>query len=114
MSSKALNRICSIVFILGWINGMAFCYIGQRIGGEAIHGKIESGHYYLATGYISSGFPPRPDTPHGYVEVSPDVFRYSQIHGYSVLVTFPLGLIACFVAGIHGKRRKYELTNGAS
>ena len=112
MSSKAINRICTAMFILGWINFMAFCYIGQRIGGEAIHGKVEGGHYYLATGYISQGFPP-PDAPHSYIEVSPDIFQYSQVHGYFVLVTFPLGLIAGLLGFIYAKKRKHELKNVA-
>ena len=100
------------MFILGWINFMAFCVIGQRIGGEAIHGKVESGHYFLATGYISRGIPSQ-EIPHKYIEVSPDIFRYSQVHGYSVLLTFPLGLIAGVLGFIYERKRKHELTNAA-
>jgi hypothetical protein len=111
MSGKALNRICTTTFLFGWLNFMVFCYVGQRIGGEAMHGKIEGAHYYLATGYIRSGFPPPLDAPHKYIEVSPDVFRYSQFHGYTVLVTFPLGLIACFVGVIYENKLRHELTN---
>jgi hypothetical protein len=93
------------MFVFAWINGMAFCLIGQRIGGEAIHGKVEGGHYFLATGYISRGTP-NLDVPHNYIEVSPNVFRYSQVHGYSVLVTFPLGLIAGLLGFIYERKRK--------
>jgi hypothetical protein len=82
---------------------MVFCYISQRIGGEALHGKIEGGHYYLATSYIHQGIP-RLDAPHNYVEVSSRIFHYSQVHGYSVLATFPLGLVACFFAVIYNRR----------
>ena len=111
MTSKTFNRICVVVFMLGWINFMAFCLIGQRIGGEAIHGKVESGHYFLATGYISRGIPSNPAIPHDYIEVPPDIFRYSQVHGYSVLVMFPLALIAALLGVIHDKVRKRELAN---
>jgi hypothetical protein len=110
MRAKTFSRICTVMFLFAWLNFMVFCFFSQRIGGEAFHGKIEDGHYYLATGYISSG-PPRLDTPHGYVEVSPDIFRYSQVHGYSVLVTFPLGLMAGLAEIIYKKKRKRELTN---
>jgi hypothetical protein len=96
------------MFIFGWLNFMAFCYIGLRIGGEALHGKVEDGHYYLATGYISRGIHPRLDAPHNYVEVSSRVFHCSQIHGYSVLVTFPLGLMACALALIYRRRAHFQ------
>ena len=98
------------MFILGFINFVAFCVISERIGGEAIHGKVESGHYFLATGYINRGVP-NPEIPDEYIEVSPDIFRYSQVHGYSVLVMFPLGLIGALLGVIYGKKRKHELTN---
>jgi hypothetical protein len=100
------------MFFLGWINLMSFCVIGQQIGGEAIHGKVENGRYFLATGYISRGTP-NPETPHEYIEVSPDIFRYSQTHGYCALVTFPLGLIAGVLGSIYERKRKRELTNVA-
>lgn len=90
---------------------MTFWYIGMRIGGEAFHGKVVDGHYYLATGYLTQGF--GPDAPHRYIEVSPDIFRYSQVHSYSVLVTFPLGLIGAFLGSAYAKRQKHGLTSVA-
>jgi len=101
------------MFILAWLNFVAFCYISQRIGGEALHGKVEDGHYYLATGYINRGHVPALDAPHEYVEVSSGVFQYSEVHGYSVLVTFPLGLIAAVVGVIFGKKPRPKVTNAA-
>src|SRR6266496_1415980 len=109
MNVKATNRICSIMFIFGWLNFMAFCCIGLSIGGEALHGKVEDGHYYLATGFIKRGTHPTLDAPHNYVEVSSWVFHYSQIHGYSVLVTFPLGLLAGALASIHRRRAHFQM-----
>ena len=110
MSGKVFNRICAIMFLLGWLNFMLFCCIGQHIGGEALHGKIEDGHYYLATGYISRGIQ-SPDAPHHYIEVSSDTFHYSEVHAYSVLVTFPLGLLACALAVLFAKKQKREITS---
>jgi hypothetical protein len=65
----------SIILILGWLlNFIAFVAIAMYLGGDAINGKIENDHYYLAN--------------HGvYTEVSHTVFIYSKIHAITFIVT---------------------------
>ena len=103
MRGKAFNRICLALFLLAWANGMAFVAVGKRIGGEAFHGKVEDGRYYLARGYFERG--PTRDIGQ-YTEVSPTLFRYSLVHVYSVLVTSALGLIAAFAGTLFQQERK--------
>lgn len=48
-------------------------------GGDALNGKVEDGHYYLAS--------------HGrYTEVSQRFFEYSRIHALSAFIAIPLAL----------------------
>ena len=81
------------MFVAGWAIFMSFCFIAEGIGGEAFHGKIEEGHYYVANHYLGKYKMGQGQ----YKEVSPAIFHYSRIHAYAVLVTFPLGLLAGFV-----------------
>jgi len=57
------------------------------LGGNAIRGKVEAGKYYL-WGYHHG--------IKGYVEVSRAAFNYSEWHSNSVIVTWPLMILACF------------------
>ncbi len=69
--------------IVAMINFIAFMIISVKIGGDAISGKAEQGHYYLSE--------------HGReTEVSYPVYLYSYIHTISVLITHPLALLAGF------------------
>jgi len=68
---KYWMKSISIVAIL---NFFVFVGIASYIGGDALNGRIEDGHFFLAS--------------HGvYTEVSESVFTYSKIHAISMLVT---------------------------
>ena len=78
-----------VVFIVAIVNFAVFVLVAMRIGGDALNGKVENGHYLLNS--------------HGtYTEVSHRLFLYSQIHASSLFVTHPLGLLV----GFRAKRRK--------
>ena len=78
-----------IVFIVAIVNFAVFVIVALRIGGDALNGTVENGHYLLYS--------------HGtYTEVSHGVFLYSQIHASSLLVTHALG----FLVGYRAKHRK--------
>jgi hypothetical protein len=63
------------------INFMVFIAVASRIGGDAVNGKEENGHYFLAN--------------HGHLtEVTAGVFTYSLWHVRSLFLTFPLGMLA--------------------
>jgi hypothetical protein len=82
---------------LGWLNFMAFWFAAVALGGDAVSGKSEAGHYYLSS--------------HGRLtEVSGPVFAYSRVHTYSVFVTHPLALLA----GLIGYRIKKSHEPNAS
>jgi hypothetical protein len=57
-------------------------------GGDAWNGKIEAGKYFLWGDHNGSK---------GYIEVSKSVFEYSRWHGYTVMVTWPLIVLAGLV-----------------
>jgi len=87
---KDFHKACEIAIFIGVVNFLLFALISAFIGGDAINGKIENGHYYLAN--------------HGRLtEVSAFIFGYSQLHIYSLFVTFPLLALASIA---------YRLTGG--
>jgi hypothetical protein len=65
----------AIFLVIGWLlNFVAFVVVAERLGGNALNGKIEDGHYFLGN--------------HGnYTEVSYDVFFYSKIHTIFFITT---------------------------
>lgn len=76
-----IRRVGMTLFGVAWLNFMAFWFVGVALGGDAVVGKVEGGHYYLAS--------------HGrYTEVSRAVWTYIRVHTISVLITHPLGLLA--------------------
>jgi hypothetical protein len=93
MTPTRLRKICTAVFFLCLANFFAFVIIAARIGGDALNGKMEDGHYYVAN--------------HGkYTEVSASIFQYSRTHAHSVFVTHPLAFIAAFVGYCAQRRQK--------
>ena len=67
------------LFILAFVNFTLFWSVSLCLGGDALNGKIENGHYYLAN--------------HGELkEVSEATWNYSYYHSVSVLITHPLGI----------------------
>jgi hypothetical protein len=89
MKAKALNRItwkespiwlrCLGVFV--FTNFATFWIVAVLLGGDAVNGKIENGHYFLSS--------------HGHLqEVSKSVFLYSKIHCLSAMAGIPILMIA--------------------
>jgi len=81
-------------FIFGLINFTVFFIIAAGIGGDAINGHAESGHFFLSN--------------HGRLtEVSHSVFLYSQCHVLSQAVTWPITMICAYLL----YRDKSEISN---
>lgn len=79
------------------VNFVIFVGVAFYLGGDAVNGKAEGGHYYL--------YGVRAENGHKvYTEVSEAVFNYSKWHVYSILVTWPL-MMAAAVASKVLKRR---------
>ncbi|MBI3151601.1 MAG: hypothetical protein HYZ21_05685 [Chloroflexi bacterium] len=86
---KTFHELCRGVALIALINFFLFVIIALTIGGDAVNGSIENGHYYL--------------NGHGkLIEVNYFIFMYSKIHTYSLFVTFPLALLASFLYWITG------------
>ena len=70
-----------LVVYVGGLNFLAFIVIDVIIGGDALGGKVNHGHYYLNN--------------HGsFTEVSHGVFVYSTYHAYLAM----FGLLLAFAA----------------
>jgi hypothetical protein len=92
MTRDKLHRLCRLLAYIALINFGLFVVIAALIGGDAINGKIEGGHYYVVT--------------HGeYAEVPRIVFIYSYIHALSLLITFPAAAIAGLIDLIVRKKK---------
>ena len=84
MAPRTAQRICNALCFLAVANFLAFAIITSILGGDALNGKIEDGHYYLRYGSR-------------YTEVSAMVFQYSRLHALSLFVTHPLAMFASFL-----------------
>jgi len=82
---------------VGLLNFVIFVAVSLYLGGDAVNGKVEGGHYYLHGYSVRSG-------EKEYTKVSERVFTYSKWHVYSVLITWPLMMAAGFVANRITKR----------
>ncbi len=69
------------LFVVAMVNFTAFFIAALALGGDALNGKAEDGHYYLRN-------------KRKYTEVSREVWLYSRAHAISVIVTHPLGIFA--------------------
>ena len=65
------------------LNFFVFSGVSFRLGGDALNGKREGSHYYLFGHNAHTG-------TKGYTEVSAAVYRYSQVHAWSVIVSWVL------------------------
>jgi hypothetical protein len=96
----ALQRYLRKAFITGvtvcLLNLAVFVAATFYLGGDALKGKIEAGRYYVWGTHHGTK---------GYTEVSHAAFEYSRWHAYSVIVTWPLILLALF---------KFDRTRGRS
>ena len=77
---KTLSILGAILLSIAFINFAVFWIVAVCIGGDAISGKAENGHYYVS----SHGKP---------TEVSSRVWHYSRVHTRSVWITHPIGLL---------------------
>jgi hypothetical protein len=76
----ALNAAGLFLFFVAVVNFLAFGIAAVSLGGDALNGKAEGGHYYLAhRGNLT--------------EVSESVWTYSRIHSISVIITHVLGIL---------------------
>jgi hypothetical protein len=71
----------TVLFVI--VNFLVYVAVASYIGGDAVNGKVEGGHYYLF-GYIH-GLGAK-----GYTEVTPGVFNYSKWHSYVVMASWLL------------------------
>jgi hypothetical protein len=74
---------------VGMLNFLMFVAGAIYLGGDAVNGKVEGGHYYLFGVRTESGMKV-------YTEVTRRIFTYSTWHAYSVLITWPLVMLAAF------------------
>jgi hypothetical protein len=82
---KCFKRISLCLFFLAIANFMLLWCIGLSLGGSALNGKVERGHYYLGN--------------HGdLTEVSESTWNYRYYHEVSVLITHPLGIGSAVLA----------------
>ncbi len=79
-----------LILSLPILNIGAFIAVAAYLGGDAVNGRIQDGHYFLFS--------------HGkYTEVSEAVFNFSRIHAYSVFLTVAFyGLAILIVALLQG------------
>ena len=79
-----MKKVKNIFGYLAIINFVSFLASTIYLGGDALSGKIENGHFFLSS--------------HGRLtEVNEDVFEYSKCHGLSVFAFIGLFLIIhCF------------------
>jgi hypothetical protein len=74
-------RIWLFFCAVGILSFVAFMAIAATIGGDALSGYSEGGHYYLRN--------------HAQItEVSRSVFLYSRWHSISVFITHPLAIFS--------------------
>ena len=95
------GRIGKFLFGLGVLNFTVFWVVAICIGGDAIDGKVENGHYYLN----SRGF---------FTEVSAGVYWYSWVHTVSAFVTLILGMFGMLLWAYSWQKRPLHTGNEQS
>jgi hypothetical protein len=92
MRAKRWLYTLAAASIVGFgVNFFLFGIIAITIGGNTWHGKREGDRYYL-------------ELKGKYTEVSPAVWTYSRLHGWSVFVTAALVPISGVYAAFYEKR----------
>ena len=88
-----MRRSLRITVILALANFAAFSVVAVAIGGDALSGKVEAGHVFVAN--------------HGrFIEVSQDMFTYSLRHARRQFVTHPPGALAWLLDPLRGGNRR--------
>lgn len=92
--SRWLPKLCNTIVVVALLNFGLFLAGTIFVGGDAWNGKVEGQKYYV-WGYHHGR--------KGYTEVSQAVFEYSKWHAFSVIVTWPLGMLAVVVSQRKGR-----------
>ena len=93
MKLETKKTLCGLVIAIGILNFLAFAITATSLGGDAINGRSENGHYYLSSHGKST-------------EVSEAVYNYSRMHDYSVWITHPLAMVAGLIlSSLNGQNR---------
>ena len=100
--TRRFRRVCQIFCGVGILNFAVFVAIAAYLGGDAVHGKIQGGRYYLFGMRSKAG-------RKVYTEVTESVFNYSKWHAYSLMATWPLVMAAGFAA--NPKAGRWKLTS---
>ena len=88
----SMTRMERVFFWLAILNLCAFVAGVMILGGDALNGTTQDGHYFVMEHKL-------------YTEVSHSAFIYSTIHTLSLFLTFPLGIIA----GLRARFRAADL-----
>jgi hypothetical protein len=91
------QKACIAIIAIGVLNFVVFGIVATHLGGDAVNGKVEGGHYYLFGVRTQAG-------QKVYTEVSESVFTYSKWHVYSIWVTWPLVMAAGFAHSRYKKK----------
>jgi len=78
------RRLWSAVYLLAWLNFMAFL-VGTVLLGDALNGYVDNGHYFLYSKF---------HRPHVYVEVSRALYTYSWWHGLSAFASILIAAVS--------------------
>ena len=94
------SSLCKMGIAIGLGNYLLYAVTTILSGGDALHGYIAQSHYYVA----ASG---------AFIEVSQTMFLVCKWQAYSLLLTFPLGLLgACFLTPPDHDQSDTELAGG--
>ena len=88
--SNRIHFASILIIALGLLNFLTFVAISLYLGGDAVNGKVEQGHFHLWGYGLRSGVK-------GYKEVTEGVFSYSRWHVYSIFATWPLVMAAGYL-----------------
>lgn len=74
------SKTAQVFGVIAVLNFVSFLVATLVLGGDALNGHVAAGRYFLSS--------------HGKLtETTEQLFRYSQIHGSSLFLTHPLGMI---------------------
>jgi len=86
---RLFPNVSNVLVLVSLLNFVLFVGGAFYVGGDAWNGKVEGQNYYV-WGYHHG--------KNGYTRVSKTVFEYSRWHVYSVMVTWPLAIVAAIVS----------------
>ncbi len=94
------RTIYKLGIVIGLGNYLLYAFTVLVWAGDALLGHTAQGHYYLATNGT-------------FVEVSYALFLFCKWQAYTLLLTFPLGLLgACLLTAPRSEANESEYTGG--